>query len=82
MTLIAVGSVECQGLKRLEWVQDIIRTKMDQRIEMELAEDMGLRVGGFFFFLRWTKSQCTCMVAGMTSREKTDDAKKEGVDKA
>lgn len=74
--------MECQGLKRLEWVQDIIRTKMDQRIEMELAEDMGLRVGGFFFFLRWTKSQCTCMVAGMTSREKTDDAKKEGVDKA
>lgn len=42
--------MECQGLKRLEWVQDIIRTKMDQRIEMELAEDMGLRVGGFFFF--------------------------------
>ena len=23
---------------------------MDQRIEIELAEDMGLRVGGFFFF--------------------------------
>lgn len=60
MTLTAVGSVECQELKRLEWVQDIIGTKMDQRIEMELAEDMGLRVGGFFFFfLRWTKSQCT-----------------------
>ena len=52
MTLTAVGSVECQGLKRLEWVQDIIRTKMDQRIEMELAEDMGLRVGGFFFFFK------------------------------
>ena len=42
--------MECQELKRLEWVQDIIGTKMDQRIEMELAEDMGLRVGGFFFF--------------------------------
>ena len=25
---------------------------MDQRIEMELAEDMGLRVGGFFFFFK------------------------------
>ena len=49
---------------------------MDQRIEIELAEDMGLRVGGFFFFLIWKKSQCTCMVAGMTSRGKTDDAKK------
>ena len=23
---------------------------MNQRIEIELAEDMGLRVGGFFFF--------------------------------
>ena len=34
----------------MEWVQDIIGTKMDQRIEIELAEDMGLRVRGYIFF--------------------------------
>jgi hypothetical protein len=28
----------------------MIGTKMDQRIEIELAEDMGLRVHRYFFF--------------------------------
>lgn len=63
MTLTAVSSVECQGPELAGMGSRDYKKKMEQRVGIELEEDMGLRVD--FFFLRWKKSQCTCMLVVM-----------------
>lgn len=48
MTLTAVSSVECQGPELARVGSRDYRKKMEQRVEIELEEDMGLRVDFFF----------------------------------
>lgn len=49
VTLTAVSSAECQGPELAGMGSRDYKKKMEPRVEIELEEDMGLRVDFFFF---------------------------------